>query len=187
MRRQISFRQYRLIDLTILAVVLGVSQYVIHRACSQWYPEQLYVVSPVAAVTALVMMRWNGCGAVHALVGGVVFTALSGGTPEQYLIYSLGNLLGLGGLIFFKLFGKERVRQDSFLTVMFGLTVQLLMQLGRAGVAGLLGYPWAACLGFLTTDALSDLFTLFLLWIIRRVDGLFEDQKAYLLRVQEQQ
>ena len=72
MNREISFQQYRSIDLTILAVVLAVSQFVIYFASSVLYPEQLYVVSPVAAMAALVMMRWNGYAAVHALLGGVL-------------------------------------------------------------------------------------------------------------------
>ena len=95
MNRQISFQQYRSIDLTIMAVLLAVSQFVIFFASSVLYPEQLYVVSPVAAMTALVMMRWNGYAAVHALLGGVLFTALSGGTWQHFVIYGGGNLLSL--------------------------------------------------------------------------------------------
>ena len=96
--------------------------------------------------------------------------------------------------------GKERIREDGFLTVIFGLTVQLLMQLGRAAVAFALlrASPGSApagtqsiagalsfCIGFVTTDALSGFFTAVILWIARRQDGLFEDQKHYLLRIQE--
>ena len=96
--------------------------------------------------------------------------------------------------------GKERIREDSFLTVMFALTTQLFMQLGRAAVAFALlrALPGSApagtqsiagalsfCIGFVTTDALSGFFTAVILWIARRQDGLFEDQKHYLLRIQE--
>ena len=96
--------------------------------------------------------------------------------------------------------GKERIREDSFLTVMFALTTQLFMQLGRAAIAFALlraspgGAPAGTqsiagalsfCIGFVTTDALSGFFTAVILWIARRQDGLFEDQKHYLLRIQE--
>lgn len=187
MNRQISFRQYRTIDLTILAVVLAVSQSLIYFASSRWFSNQLYVVSPVAAVVALVMMRWSGYAAVHAVLGGVLFTALSAGTWRHFVIYGVGNLLSMLALLMFKFFGKERIRKDALLTLAFALCVQLLMQLGRAGLAALLGYPAAACLGFITTDILSELFTLFILWTVRRIEGLFEDQKHYLLRTQSGQ
>lgn len=187
MNRQISFEQYRTIDLTILLAVLGVCQYLTQLASTAWFPDQLYVVSPVAAMTALVMMRWGGWAAIHAAAGGLLFTFLSGGTAQQYLIYGVGNLAALAALVMFRFFGKERIRQDTVLALVFGLCAQVLMQLGRAGIAAVLGYSWEACLGFLTTDSLSVLFTLFVVWIVRRTEGLFEDQKHYLLRIQSEQ
>lgn len=187
MKNQISFSQYRTIDLSILMAMLAFSQFLIHLATFSWFPDQLYVVSPVAGITALVMMRWSGYAAVHALLGGVVFTALSGGTWEQFLIYGAGNLLALVMLALFRIFGKEKIRKDAFLSVVFALGTQLLMQLGRAGVAALLGHPADVCIRFITTDVLSCLFTMLIIWIVRRVEGLFEDQKLYLLRIQEEQ
>ena len=186
MNRQISFSQYRTIDLTIMTAVLAISQYFIYIASSFWYPDQLYVVSPVAAMVALVMMRWSGYAAIHALFGGIFFTALSGGTWQHFLIYGAGNLLSMAALIMFKVYDKERVRQDAFLALAFALITQLLMMLGRAGIAAILGFPAAACIGFITTDILSALFTLFIIWIVRRIEGLFEDQKHYLLRIQSE-
>ena len=76
MNRQISFSQYRSIDLTILLVVQVFSQTVIHFAATRLYPDQLYVVSPIAAVVALVMMRWSGYAAIHACLGGVILSLI---------------------------------------------------------------------------------------------------------------
>ena len=187
MNRQISFSQYRAIDLTILSVVLAVCQYMTHLASSFWFPEQLYVVSPVAGMTALVMMRWSGWAAVPAGLGGLLFVWLSGGNLQQTLIYVLGNLASLAALLMFRIFGKERIRKDSFLAVTFAIAVQLLMQLGRAAMGCVFGYPTAAIIGFITTDILSILFTVFIVWTVRRIEGLFEDQRNYLLRVQREQ
>lgn len=182
MNRQISFRQYRWVDLSILLIILAASQTLIHFACTRWFSDQLYVVSPIAAVTALVLMRWNGYGAIHAVLGGILFTALSGGGWQQYLIYGVGNAAGVLALVMFRLSGKEKIRSDALLSMAFGLCVQLLMWLGRGVMALLVGYPPEAFLGFITTDVLSGIFTLFVILAVRKADGLFEDQKSYLLR-----
>lgn len=187
MNRQISFGQYRTIDLTILSVVLAVCQFLTHLASSFWFPEQLYVVSPVAGMTALVMMRWSAWAAIPAGLGGVLFVWMSGGTWQQLLIYAVGNLASLAALVMFRLFGKDRLRKESFLAVTFAIAVQLLMQLGRAAMGFVFGFPTAAIIGFITTDILSILFTVFIVWTVRRIEGLFEDQKSYLLRIQREQ
>lgn len=187
MKRQISLSQYRNIDLIILAVILGVIQVMIHYAASVWFADQLYVVSPVAIVTALVMMRWGAWAAIHAMLGGIVYTAVAGGSVQQYLIYGIGNLLSLLALVMFRLLGKERIRENVIYSLAFGFVVQVLMLLGRAAIAAVLGFEWAACLGFITTDFLSVLLTLCGIWAVRRMDGLFEDQLQYLLRIQSEQ
>ena len=137
MKRQISFQQYRNIDLIILLAVLAVCRLLTHLAVSFWFPEQLYVVSPIAGLTAVVMMRWSGFAAIHAVLGGLLFAVLSGGTWQQILIYAVGNLAALLMLLMLKRPGKERVRSSGFLSLMFGLGVQALRWLGRAGMAAL--------------------------------------------------
>lgn len=187
MNRQISLAQYRGIDLASLTGLMVLSQAVIQWAVAYWYADVTgYIVSPVAAVVALVMMRWSLWAAIPAAVGGVAFSLLSGGTGQQMLIYSVGNLLSLLAYFFLKISGKERVRTNVVLSLLFALMTQLLMQLGRAGMAALLGHSWPACLDFITTDAMSMLFTMVIIWVVRRVEGLFEDQKHYLLRVQQE-
>lgn len=183
MNRQYSFSQYRGIDLTLFAVILCVSETLIVRAASYWYADQLYTVSVVGAVTAIVLMRWGPWAAIHAGLGGLVFALASGGSARQILIYSAGNMLSLLILLPLRALGKERVRNDGFLSVGFGLAVLLLMQLGRALAAFAMGTAFRSCLGFFTTDALSLLFTGVIVWIARRLDGIFEDQKHYLLRI----
>ena len=201
-----TFRQYRQMDLTVFGAMLVVAEALIVLAATRWFPAEAYTVSIVAAVTSIVLMRWGPWAAIHAVLGGLVYCFVSGGQPGQYLIYCAGNLFALLSLLWFRIpgkdrtSGKERIREDSFLTVIFGLTVQLLMQLGRAAVAFALlrASPGSApagtqsiagalsfCIGFITTDALSGFFTAVILRIARRQDGLFEDQKHYLLRIQE--
>lgn len=183
---QLTLQQYRNIDLTILLAVMAVSQLLIVKASTAWFSDQLYVVSPVAAVTALVMMRWGIWAGVHAFLGGILFTAFSGGTWQHYLIYGVGSLLSLAAVPALNAVGKETIRKDLILSLAFAFAVQLLMQLGRAALAKLLGYSWMEALGFITTDILSVLFTMVIIGIVRRIDGLFEDQKMYLLRIRKE-
>ena len=83
MRRQLSFSEYRGIDLTLFAVILCIAELLIVTAARFWYADQLYTVSAVAAVVAIVLMRWGPWAGIHAVLG---FSA--GG----HLAASLGTL-----------------------------------------------------------------------------------------------
>ena len=183
MKRQFSFQQYRAIDLAMFAALLCITESMIVKAATWWFPDQLYTVSVVGAVTAIVLMRWGPWAAIHAVLGGAVFCLASHGSAKQLLIYCAGNLFSLLMLLPLKYLGGERIRLDPFLSVLFGVCTLLLMQLGRALVAFVLGTEFQTCLGFFTTDALSLLFTGLILWVARRLDGIFENQRHYLLRI----
>jgi hypothetical protein len=183
MKRQFSFQQYRAIDLAMFAALLCITETMIVKAATWWFPDQLYTVSVVGAVTAIVLMRWGPWAAIHAVLGGAVFCLASHGSAKQLLIYCAGNLFSLAMLLPLKYLGGERIRLDPFLSVLFGVCTLLLMQLGRALVAFVLGTEFQTCLGFFTTDALSLLFTGLILWVARRLDGIFENQRHYLLRI----
>ena len=92
MNKQISLGQYRAIDLSIWGMVLIVTQVLTLLAANVWFRDQLYIVSPVAAVVALVMMRWGPWAAIHAVLGGGLLTLASVGNGMHGLIYCVGNL-----------------------------------------------------------------------------------------------
>lgn len=186
MERQRSWKEYRAIDLSLLAVGLAVFEFLIVRAANWWFPGQPFTVSLAAAITTIVYMRWGAWGALHALEAALVFCYFSGATGEQYLIYGMGNLFSLPALLLLKAVGKEKVRTGR-LALVFPLLVQLLMQTGRAVVAFFLGTDLANLVGFFTTDSLSLLFTLLIVWTAGRLDGIYEDQKHYLLRLHAEQ
>lgn len=187
MKRQLTFGQYRAIDLGILALMLAVFEFIIVRVSNgNLFRDQAFTVSLAAAITTITYMRWGPWGAIHAALAGALFCLYSGGTPEQYAIYTLGNLFSLPAALAVRRLGPERVRTGPWSSMLFPLAVILLMQGGRAVVSLLLGGPANGVLGFFTTDALSILFTLVIVWIARRLDGVYEDQKHYLLRIQEE-
>ena len=157
-------------------------------AARKWFPGQAFTVSVVPAVTAIVMIRWGPWAAIHALLGGAAFCYMSAAEPKQYAIYCIGNLFSLLALFLIKaLGGEEDVRKSVYKTLTFGLCVTLLMQAGRFLIAVALGTAADLALGFFTTEAVTLLFTLLILWIVRRLDGVFENQDHYLLRLQAEE
>ena len=186
MRRQISFAQYRAIDLAMLTFLMLFAEVGINIARSTAYAGQLMKASPVGAIVALVMMRWGPWAAIPAVLGGLVYAAFNATVSQTYIIYGAGNLLVLVVLLYFKVFPKEQVRGSVLNSIVYAVAVQLSMLLGRALVGLVLGFPVAVCVSFITADALSVLLTVVAVWIVRRIEGLFEDQKSYLLRIQQE-
>ncbi len=113
MNRQFSFQQYRAIDLGLFAVILWISETLIVTAATRWFADQLYTVSVVGALVAIVLMRWGVWAGIHAALGGLVFSLLSHGSLQQVVIYCAGNLFSLLMLLPLKYLGKERIRSDG--------------------------------------------------------------------------
>lgn len=185
MNRQYSLAQYRTIDLSLFAVILLVFEFLVVSA-TKWFPNELYTISVVGAVTAIVMMRWGPFAAIHAVWGGAVSCFCVGAAPKQYLIFCIGNLASLLALLLIKLIGSEKIRTDALLSLTFGFSVQALMMLGRMGVSMVTGNSLGVSLDFVLNDVLSIIFTLVIVWIVRHLDGMFENQKSYLLRLQKE-
>ena len=131
LNRHMTLKQYRNLDLFLFAVMLIISESLIVNAAIRWFPDQLYTVSVCAAIVSIVLMRWGPWAAIHAVVGGLVYCFWAGGSPKQYLIYGIGNLFSLISLLMFRLFGKERIRENVLLTLLFAVCTQLFMQMGR--------------------------------------------------------
>ena len=182
MQRQRTLEEYRTIDLALLAFILVVCEFITVKAANSWFPGQPYTVSLAATVTAIVYMRWGYWGCFHAFLAGTAFCMASGAALNSYIVYCCGNLLSILAVPLLLKIGKEKARTGSF-GLIFPLLVLLLMQSGRALIALLQGASPASVIGFYTTDSISMLFTFTVIWIARRLDGIYEDQKHYLLRL----
>ena len=188
MERRRTVGQYRTIDLAMFAVMTAVSEWLVGNAARFWFPDQLYCLSVVPLMTAIVMMRWGPWAAVHALLGSAVYCIASGAQgAAQWVTYCAGSLLGLGALGMLFGLGKERIRTDALLSMAFGGLTVLLIQLGRALVSLCFGGTAEGMIAFFTTDVITLLFTCVVMWIVRRLDGVFEDQINYLIRVNREQ
>ena len=182
-----SLKQYRMVDLTLFAVLLAVFESIIILASKRWFPGEPWTVSLTPAITAIVLIRWGPWAGIHAALGGLVLCIGSGAQPAQFVIYLVGNLFSLLVVPFLRFPGmKEKITSDALRTLGFGLAVLLLMQVGRGLVSLCFGHGWEKALGFVTTEAVTDLFTLVILWIVRRLDGLLEDQRHYFRRIREE-
>lgn len=188
MERRRTVGQYKAIDLALFAAMTAVGEWLVGNAARFWFPDQLYCLSIVPLMTAIVMMRWGPWAALHALLGSAVYCFASGAQGvSQWTTYCVGSLLGLAALGMLRGLGKERIRSDALLSMAFGGATVLLMQLGRALLSLVFGGTARGMIVFFTMDVITLLFTVVVMWIVRRLDGVFEDQINYLLRVNREQ
>jgi len=181
-----SIKRYRAVDLSLFAIILIIFETILVRAANEWFPKEPWTVSAVAAITALVMVRWGLWAGIHAVLGGIVFVLTSHGTLSQYAIYGIGNLACLAVYPLLRMWGWSKLKENVLVNFLYGALVLLAMQAGRGILSLLFGAAPEIALGFITTDVISYIFTLAILWITARLDGMLEDQEHYLKRLNEQ-
>lgn len=178
-----SLSQYRAIDCSLFAIMLIVFETVINRAATAWFPKEAWTVSVVPAVTAIVMVRWGPWCALHAAIGGIVTVLALRGNGIQFLIYGIGNLAAMAVLPLLKKWGWEALHGNVLLNIAFGALTVLAMQIGRALIALITGTPVEGLLLYVTADSVTYIFTIVILWIAGRLDGILEEQRHYLERI----
>ena len=183
---QITFKQYRNIDLTILVALTILFEALTTIAAAKWFVLQPIALSISLALTCVTMMRWSGWAALQIVAGGITFCVASGASAEQYYIYCIGNLLTLLSLVVIRVFGKESIRNSIPKLVLFAFTGYVGMVLGRWLVSLLFGGDLMALVVYATTDIMTLVFAVIILILLRRSDGMLEDQKAYLFRLERE-
>lgn len=182
-----TIRRYQSVDLMIWSILLLVFEFIVVKAGSVWFRNQLWTLSIVPALVAIVYMRWGAFGIFYSALGGIALCFASGASTQQYLIYTLGNMFSIVLLFMVKFIGKEKIRESVSTSIIFALVSALSMQIGRGVVAALLGNGIGSVVTFITTDIISDLFALLIVCITRKLDGVFEDQISYLVRVNNEE
>ena len=185
--RQITFKEYRMLDLMIFTVFTIVFEAIATYASVKWFWAQAISISVTLLLMCIVMMRWSGWAAIHAVVGGLVYCFAAGATTEQYIVYSVGNLFGLVALLLIKFIGKEKIRESKIKLVLFAATAYVGMAAGRCLVSLFYGENISTFILYVTTDIISLLFAVVVLVLIRNTDGMIEDQKTYLFRVEREE
>ena len=181
-----SFSRYKTVDIFVFALITILFESICAFAITKWFPDQTFTVSITFAVVAIVMMRWKYFAAIHAVLGGLtlvfIHRAAGGNFPaEGYAIYPIGNLFALSALLIIKAVGDEKIRKVWYFTLLYVVTIYLSVELGRALLS--LAFGKGFILGsFLLADSVSFLFLTVASFVARSLDGMFEDQKKYLLR-----
>lgn len=186
--RLISLRQYRLTDLFLFAVILAVFELIIHFAYKAYNGD--FTFSPLVPIVLLVMMRWGWVSVFYALGDGLLYCLLNGGTegfePYYYAIYIIGNAFIMLLLLMTKFMGKQKIADKWYFSALFAVSGWLAVCIGRTLVAMVCGIDFLSA----ALSQLADVFSLgigvVLILVLRRLDGMFEDQKHYLLRLDKE-
>ncbi|MGN0814467.1 MAG: hypothetical protein ACI4MH_04460 [Candidatus Coproplasma sp.] len=185
--RLISFSQYRTNDLFAFAVILALAELLAFAALN-WFPQAAtFTFSLLVPITLIIMMRWGWVSVLYAVAGGALYCLLHSASWEYYLAYCVGNaLIGLV-LIYFKLVGKQRIASKWYLSALAVILGWGLIVLGRSALLMTTGMSFltslSAVAGFSDGGLLSLAMGIIVILVIRRLDGLFEDQKQYLIRI----
>ena len=183
-----SFRKYKIIDLAIFTGLYLLLEFLISLAATNWFPEQPYIVSIMLPMLLIVMMRWGPYAGILAVISAPFYVLIYHGSNMQYLIFLFGNIGFMGLLGFLLPIGKKKVRDNIFLTFAYILLGFFLLEVFRGLGAMIFEQVGIQIIWqFIWTDMLSLVFSLVVVFITRLVDGMFEDQKAYMFRKKREQ
>lgn len=188
MNRHLTVKQYMIIDLVIFSVLLCILE-IASRMALNFFQREIFTISIVLPLVLIAMMRHGVRALPLAALGGLVYCALNGAQAKVYLVYMLGNSVIAANLFWFKKVGKDKIRENTWIIVLYVASGYILMNLGRSVFAFLLGYEKliANMVRYFTTDALSAVMAVVIILVARRQDGVFEDQMDYLIRQAEKE
>ena len=178
-----TIQQYRAIDLSLFAIILIVFEIVIVKAAVSWFPDEAWMVTAAPAVTAIILVRWGLWCAIHAALGGVVSVLARSGSWQECLIWGIGNLAALIMLLPERKWGWKKLHDSLPVNLLYGALTVLSMQAGRSVMALLLGESPERALRMMLIDSVTYIFTMTIVWIASRLDGVLEDQAHYLKRL----
>ncbi len=193
--RLISVNQYRTTDLFVFALILAVAEILTFYA-GKWFPSAAtYTFSLLVPIVLTVMMRWGWQGIIYSACCGLLSCVLSGSASGlQYATYIIGNAFIALMLIPIKFIGKDKIRARWWSSALFAIGGWLSIYLGRSVVfaityaispiSGLTA--WSGFAGFAIADMLSLVMSVVVILVLRRLDGMFEDQKSYLKRIDKE-
>lgn len=190
--RLISLKRYRATDLFLFAVILVIFDLLVHFA-TKWLADAatIYMFALTVPIVLLIMMRWGWQAIFFAVGDAVLLTVLNNPAAWQsYLSYGLGNASLLLLLFLMRSIGKQKIAGKWYLTALFVVLGWIISNLVCTVVQWICGVGFVAALlsniSFGANGLLALVIGVVLLLILRRLDGMFEDQKHYLKRLDDE-
>ena len=187
MKKGLSIRGYRAIDIGVFSVVLFLFEFF-----ATYFTNNIFTISLLIPIALIVLMRWGLYAGITIVLASVSYvyaisTHNSDVTYKNYLIYIFGNLLLLINMLWF-IKGKEKVRKNLFISIGYVITGFLLIEIGKTvfSIIFLGGNIFNILIGFLGSDALNLIIGLVIILIARLQNGIFEDQIEYIKRIKEE-
>ena len=186
--RLISLRQYLLTDLFLFAVILAVFELVLHFAFKAYRGP--FVFSPMLSITLLVMMRWGWPSVFYAVLDGLLFCLLNfksaGFANLNFAVYMIGNAAVMILLLMTKFMGRKKIAGKWYFSLLFVVAGWLAVAVGRSLVSVCFGENLFATLLSQLSDLMTLAITVLIILVMRRLDGMFEYQKSYLKRLDDE-
>ena len=179
----LTFKQYRTTDLTIFAFLSVIFEAIVTLGATKWFPGQMYSITIVYAMFVLVLMRWGGYAAITALLCGATYCIVMKAPFPMFVVVCGGNLFGLLALLLHKFVGKQKIRDSLGWTVLYVVACYVCISAGRLLISLCFGL-FKEVITYILYDVLSALFAIVVVLLCRKQNGLFEDQKHYLLRME---
>jgi hypothetical protein len=146
----------------------------------------------VPQLRIIVLMRWGWLSVFYPVGAGLIYCILNteGFQASIYLTYCIGNACMALVLIYVKLVGKEKIAKKFYLSAILVVLAWLAINLGRSAIAAMFGNNFFTA--FLNFCGISDngvltlVMAILIIAIMRKLDGMFEDQKSFLLRLEKE-
>ncbi|MBO7085649.1 MAG: hypothetical protein J6W25_00885 [Bacilli bacterium] len=187
MKKGLSIRGYRAIDIGIFSVILFLIEFF-----ATYFTNNIFTIFLLIPIVLIVLMRWGLYASITVVIGSVAYVyAISlhsdGITYKNYLAYILGNLFILINILWF-IKGKEKVKKNLFISIGYVVSAFLLIEVGKTIFSDIFlgGDFFRILIGFLGSDALNVVIGLVIILIARLQNGIFEDQIAYIKRIKEE-
>ncbi len=184
--KQMTFKQYRTMDILIMVALTIFFEGITAAATSKWFAAQPVALSIGLAMVCVTMFRWGWQAAAVAFAGGLSFCVISGALPSQYLIYCIGNMGAVVSLLWIRRFGKEKILDSIPKILLLCVTAYLGQAAGRWLVSLLFGGKFSTLAAYVATDMMTLVFAVIVILLFRKTEGMLEDQKAYLFRMERE-
>lgn len=155
-----------------------------------WFPDAaFFTLNLMLPVITLVLVRWGWRGLLIAVAESLLYCVIRGSVWQGYIIYMVGNLaISVELLVIWLL--KDRLNKRwywAFLLVLAGwVAVNFTRTCLYAIIYGNFLSAAATMFGISDGGLLALAMGEIIILVCRKLDGLFENQKRYLIRLDKE-